>query len=203
MVQPDCKSGAWRHGRFDPCHTHTATWEDTVNKPLCVVCNIRVARLYHNKACKKCSALTAAEGTRERYGLPKPRISKAKREAAFVQKYNQLIAEGFTVRQIAATMKMPLQSLKNLKGMLAKEGHKISASPWKSVPLTKSTEPVDRTKMRSGTNEHGGGKMGIMGCFCKPCRTARQANRRRWEKENAEKIKKYRYKYLHNREMPS
>lgn len=22
MVRPDCKSGAWRHGRFDPCHTH-------------------------------------------------------------------------------------------------------------------------------------------------------------------------------------
>lgn len=21
VVQPDCKSGAWRHGRFDPCHT--------------------------------------------------------------------------------------------------------------------------------------------------------------------------------------
>lgn len=24
MVRPDCKSGAWRHGRFDPCHTHVA-----------------------------------------------------------------------------------------------------------------------------------------------------------------------------------
>ena len=21
VVRPDCKSGAWRHGRFDPCHT--------------------------------------------------------------------------------------------------------------------------------------------------------------------------------------
>lgn len=21
MVRPDCKSGAWRRGRFDPCHT--------------------------------------------------------------------------------------------------------------------------------------------------------------------------------------
>jgi hypothetical protein len=22
VTQPACKAGAWRHGRFDPCHTH-------------------------------------------------------------------------------------------------------------------------------------------------------------------------------------
>jgi len=174
-----------------------------VDKPLCVVCNKRVAYLYNNKACKKCSALTASEGTRERYGLPRPRVSKAKREATFVQKYNRLIAEGLTVKQIAAAMNMRVQSLKNLKGRLAKEGHTISASPWRGPPLTKSTEPVDRTKLKASANEHGGGRMGVTSCFCDPCRAVRSAYRRKWERDNADKVKKYRRKYLHDEDMPS
>ena len=156
----------------------------------CVVCNKRVP-LSYTTACRKCLAWTAAEGTREKYGLPKPAPSKARRNNAHVTKFNRLVGLGLKLHEIATQLDMPLQTLKNVNGELRRSGYQL-ASPGPYRPAkAQPQEPLDKSKLSIRANEHGGGKYGIKGCRCGPCLDRQREYRRNWQADNRAKRRVY------------
>ena len=172
----------------------------------CVVCQRRNGYYLGGRACSQCRTLTAAEGTREKYGLPKPRLRKAISDAAFVAKYNKLIDDGYTVAQAAEALGLEKQSLKNKKGELSRGGYDIRKAPYSFPARVVPQEPVDRSTLHSRANDHGEG-CGITGCKCELCIEARRAYRNNWTANNREKTRAYRQKMAEKkkarREKPS
>lgn len=160
---------------------------------LCRVCQLRKGVYFNRQACKKCSELTAAEGTREKFGLPKPRATKATRDATLVRRFNYYRAQGLTLKQIAEKLKMPLQSLKNRKRELAQAGYPIDLAPTTHTNAMAPQPPKQRQAQTAGRVllDHGGGKWGIHGCNCELCLAVRRKSRNKWWKDNPDKRRQY------------
>lgn len=161
---------------------------------LCVVCSKRKGTLFGKKACHRCAIRTGVEGTREKYGLPEPR-NTAKRQAAFVRTWNRMRLEGATITEIAKRMRIPVQSVKNMAGLLRAQGVQLERSYVKEMRQTQPQEPVDRATLANNVNEHGGGKGGIAKCKCDLCLTRRRQYRREWTAANQAKVREYQRAY--------
>lgn len=161
-------------------------------KALCIVCHKRAARYLNGKACRLCAVRTAAEGTREQFGLSPVHLTSQKRTARFVRIYNKMMLEGKRLKDIAEALGLQLQTVKNEARLLRRNGFHLEQSRRQPSRGKPPGQPISRTtrKGRPG-NEHGGGKGGVTGCECKPCQDVRRANRRAWNAANKDKIDGY------------
>lgn len=160
------------------------------DKPLCVVCGRRKGSRLGKRACNPCATFTAIEGTREKYGLAKPKLARRKTAPPFMLRYNKLISEGKTVEEIAAIMGLKLQSLKNKTSELRQAGYKLTHAPGPRGRRIEPQEPIQTNSPRA--NGHGEGKTGVGGCNCEPCLEIRRVYRANWEAANPGKVEKYR-----------
>ena len=167
-----------------------------MQKPICVVCNKRVARFLREhqdapyKVCKPCNTLLRAEKSWEKHGLRRPHIQWLS-DNEFIKAYNRWAAKGLLLPEIAVKLGMAEQSLKNRKTKLAQNGAAVVKPFGQAKHLLQPSEPVDRSQMTAKANEHGQGT-GITGCNCLPCLTARREYRTRWQRNNRDKVKGYR-----------
>lgn len=175
-----------------------------IERQLCVVCNLRAGTFFKKKACRRCAARTGAEGTREKYGLPKPRDA-ARRQAAFIRTWNRMRLEGATVAQIAKQMELPEQTVKNTAGKLRAQGFQLELSQVTLLHRrVQAQDPVDRAALARKSNEHGGGKCGIAKCQCEPCLERRRQYRKEWHQANRDKVQRYQTAYRNSkRDKPS
>lgn len=160
-------------------------------KPICIVCKRRRGEQLKGKCCRVCAVLTASEGTREKYGLPKPKLALIKTAPAFVATYNRAILDGKPINKIARSMGLSWQSLRNKVSELRARGYQLEASPTREEKRIKPEAPLDTTGSRV-TNGHGTGKMGIYKCKCEQCLAVRAKTRAEWKAANPEKIEEYR-----------
>ena len=163
--------------------------------PVCVVCKRRKAFFARGKACRPCMILTQQEGTRAQYGLPEP-VNHLKEQDTFVRNWNRWCDEGKSVADMAAELGWAKQSVKNRAQKLRMQGIKLKTPRGKRI---EAQPPVDRTKLATKANDHGGGKWGIASCNCEPCLTRRRKSRALWGLLNPEKLQSYRTKYEQKR----
>lgn len=158
-------------------------------KPICIVCNKRVARFLDFKVCKPCNTLLRAEKSWKKFGLRRPRAQWMP-DAQFVATYNKLAPLGLAIHEIAERMGLQEQTLKNRKAAMVKRGFVFERQQgfdkFKSLP----SEPVDRSTKTARANEHGGGKCGISGCHCEPCLERRRRYRREWNAAHPEEVRR-------------
>lgn len=176
--------------------TPSPTGRSDVDKPLCVVCNRRVAQFLRDnehatyKLCKPCNALLRAEKSWKKFGLRQP-LAQWIPNDKFIKTYNQLARQGLFLNEIAEKMGLAEQSVRNRKNKLAREGVPMEKSGGITMRRKKPSEPVDRSTRNASTNEHGGGKCGMSGCDCEPCLERRREYRRQWNRDHPDKIRSY------------
>lgn len=174
-----------------------------MDKPLCVVCTRRLARFVNAQVCRKCRARLDVEDAWGQYGLTKPRVKEIS-DKAFFTKYNKLAGLGLTQPQIAETLNIPQQTVKNRKAILTRQGYEFTELRYPRERLTQPSEP--KQVRNPNANEHGGGKCGVWGCNCELCIPVRRKYRSEWAAANPGKMKAYRQKYerdKRNRTKPS
>lgn len=163
---------------------------------ICIVCRKRAAIMLQHKACRKCALLTAAENTRQQWGLPLARKDTAARRALFIRTWNKMMKEGKTVADVAKTLGCSRQTVKNTAVDLRAEGVELEQSRVKELTRQQPQDPIDRDDLASHrVNEHGGGKWGITKCKCALCLEKRRASSRAWSAANGDKKRVYRRTY--------
>lgn len=160
------------------------------DRPICIVCKWRRGEQLQNRCCRKCAILTAAEGTREKFGLPKPKQPRMKAAPAFVAAYNKAIREGQTVTDIAIAMGMNWQTLRDQVTLLRDAGYELEKSPTREGQRIVAQPPIPVKP--NHTNEHGGGKSGVAGCKCQPCLDVRRKTYSEWKAANPQRVEEYR-----------
>lgn len=164
--------------------------------PICVVCKRRKVNGNSRRTCRKCAALTAAEGTRGKFGLSKPRRPNANR--MFIAAFNKRMLEGKTYAEVAEKFGMHRQTLKNKIGKLRKDGYVLEQSRVAGNARVAAQPPIER-KTGPGNVNHGEGKGGVTGCKCELCLTVRRASRLAWNAANKDKVKEYNQNYAQKR----
>ena len=143
---------------------------------LCKVCQRRRAKQRGCTVCDPCLRLVTAENTFDKYGIPRESIAmdRIRRRAAA---YNAGIKAGKTQHQIAAELGYTVTGLRGLMTMARKKGIevvKLDNRTGSPIPKQPGSGP--------GANGHGGGRFGVTGCLCEPCKMVRRKSR----KENDE-----------------
>lgn len=154
----------------------------------CHVCNKRKAR-YKDGCCDPCHFLILAEGTQDQYGIAtESETMTAYRE--YAKRYNKLARQGMRQPEIAEAMGYTLAKIRNLVYRMRASGVKVAkldkgfgSADGKIEVIAKSVAP---------RNDHGGGKWGVTGCKCDPCKAvvavARQEVDARRERNQSKKI---------------
>lgn len=192
--EPDCKSGVWRHGRFDSCHTHVTDKTQVTEEKKCCVCGWRKAECLGRKCCRKCAIFTASEGTREKFGLPKPVPPLKKTAPAFVAAYNKAMREGAPLNAFIIAQGISWDGLRNKLKQLKEMGFELEPAVTKRdrAVVPEPPKPI----RHNGRNGHGEGKVGVAGCKCQLCLDVRTQTRRQWVADNPDRMKVYRKRQL-------
>lgn len=144
----------------------------------CLVCKERKAR-YVNGCCNRCDALVQAEGTHDKYGVPKETKSRTK-QRAMAAEYNELIKQRLSQKQIAELWGITHRQVSAHAYRWRRSGLTVAHALGSQVSI-EGSKPKLASKTVHKVAEHGVG-WGVTNCTCEPCKASRrvlraQANR--------------------------
>lgn len=152
----------------------------------CTLCKARKSRRA-NGLCDACNTLTDVEGTKKKLGVPTQTPTRQRWEQQAAE-YNKLVLEGFTQKQIAEKWNIEVQSLRALVFRVKSRGGIAIVNLGNGRGNIRETLSPS-IEIRSGRNGHGGGRWGVRGCKCTPCKEVSAASRKVQAQKRAQVLK--------------